>query len=408
VKQIPHGSLSAANSVAIDEMLTLSLIKQLNAKYSRINMNILLIQLIGSGGAQLYTAQLFQALSKKGNNVFLILGDYLFNKNQYSENCSRILPFHTSPRFLIMFFVLINPKTYYDLIKLVNLTKPDIIHIVFEDPVSALLSFFLSRKYPVIVTEHDPKLHDGEMILIRILFKFSRFITRNVSKAIIVHGKLLQNFLHKQGVPLNRIHIVPHGDFSYFTKWSDPTIKEELVLLYFGLISEYKGIEYLILASPKIITQFPEVKIIIAGQGDFSPYRKLITIQDNFEIQNTYIPDEKVARLFQRAAVVVLPYTDASQSGVIPIAYSFKKPVIATNVGSLPEVIDDGKTGFIIPPRNSELLAESAITLLSDELLRKEMGENAYKKMIEELSWDKNADLLHQIYFEVIRRSKKR
>ncbi len=51
------------------------------------------------------------------------------------------------------------------------MTKPDIIHIVFEDPVSAVLSFFLSRKYPVIVTEHDPKLHDGEMILIRILFK---------------------------------------------------------------------------------------------------------------------------------------------------------------------------------------------------------------------------------------------
>ena len=369
-------------------------------------MNILLIQLTGKGGAQLYTAQLFQAISKKDNNVFLILGDYLFEKNQYSENCSRILPFHTSPNFFIMFFVLINPKTYFDLIKLVNIAKPDIVHIVFEDPVSAVLSFFLSRKYPVIVTEHDPKLHDGEKILIRIVFGFSRFITRNVSKAIIVHGKFLQNILHEQGVPLNRIYIVPHGDFSYFTKWSDPTINEELVLLYFGLINEYKGIEYLILAAPKIIAHFPQVKIIIAGEGDFSPYRKLIKIQDNFEIHNTYIHDEQVAHLFERAAVVVLPYTDASQSGVIPIAYSFKKPVIATNVGSLPEVIDEGKTGFIIPPRNSELLAESAITLLSDVSLRKEMGENAYKKMKDELSWDSNADLLYKIYFEAIRESK--
>jgi len=371
-------------------------------------MNILLIQLTGRGGAQLYTAQLFQALSKKDNTVFLILGDYLFEKNHYSENSSRIIPFHTSPDFFIMFFILVNPKTYFDLIKVVKRIKPDIIHIIFEDPVSALLSFFLSRKYPVIVTEHDPKLHDGEKIIIRILFRFSRLITRNFSKAIIVHGKFLQNILHKQGVPVNRIHIVPHGDFSYFTKWSDPTIHEELALLYFGLINEYKGIEYLILAAPKIIAHFPEVKIIIAGEGDFSPYRKLINVQDNFEIHNTYIPDEQVAQLFDRAAVVVLPYTDASQSGVIPIAYSFKKPVIATNVGSLPEVIDDGKTGFIIPPHNSELLAETAITLLSDVSLRKDMGENAYKKMKLELSWNSSADLLNKIYGEVIRADKER
>jgi glycosyltransferase involved in cell wall biosynthesis len=369
-------------------------------------MNVLLIQLTGRGGAQLYTAQLFQALSNKDNSVFLILGDYLYEKNQYPENRSRIIPFHTSPNLFIMFFILINPKTYFDLIKLVNMTKPDIIHIVFEDPVSALLSFFLSGKYPVIVTEHDPKLHDGEKIIIRILFYFSRFITRNFSKAIIVHGKFLKKILHEQGVPLNKIYIIPHGDFSYFTKWSDQTINEDLVLLYFGLINEYKGIEYLILAAPKIIAHFPNVKIIIAGEGDFSPYGKLIKMPDNFEIHNTYIPDNEVARLFDRAAVVVLPYTDASQSGVIPVAYSFKKPVIATNVGSLPEVIDHGKTGFIIPTHNSELLAESAITLLSDASLRKNMGENAYKKMKLELSWDSNADLLNKIYSELIRANK--
>ena len=117
-------------------------------------------------------------------------------------------------------------------------------------------------------------------------------------------------------------------------------------------------------------------------------------MEDNFEILNTYIPDDQVAHLFERAAVIVLPYTDASQSGVIPVAYSFKKPVIASSVGSLPEVVDDGKTGFIIPPHNSERLAESAIILLSDEKLRKEMGENAYKKMKQELSWDRNANIL--------------
>ena len=88
---------------------------------------------------------------------------------------------------------------------------------------------------------------------------------------------------------------------------------------------------------------------------------------------------------FERASVVVLPYIEASQSGIIPIAYSFKKPVIVTNVGSIPEVVENGITGYIVPPKNPELLADSIIKILEDNLTRQQMGENAYHKMEMEL-----------------------
>ena len=113
-----------------------------------------------------------------------------------------------------------------------------------------------------------------------------------------------------------------------------------------------------------------------------------------------------MAPLFQKASVVVLPYTDASQSGVIPLAYAFKKPVIATNVGSLPEVVDHGMTGYLVPPGNVKKLEEAIIDLLKDEDKLKRMGQNAFKKAKEELSWDKIAHKTVDVYREVISQNK--
>ena len=118
----------------------------------------------------------------------------------------------------------------------------------------------------------------------------------------------------------------------------------------------------------------------------------------NFEIHNRYIKDEEVSYFFQRAKLVVLPYIECTQTGIIPIAYAFKKPVIVTDVGSIPEVVEDGKTGFIVPPKNSALLAEAITRTLDNEDLRKQMGINGYIKMEKELSWDSITEKLIKIY----------
>jgi glycosyltransferase involved in cell wall biosynthesis len=124
--------------------------------------------------------------------------------------------------------------------------------------------------------------------------------------------------------------------------------------------------------------------------------------RDNFIVHNYRIPYKEGAELFQRCSVVVLPYIDASQSGVIPTAYGFKKPVVVTNVGSIPEIVDDGVTGFIVPPKNPEALAEAIIKLLKDEKSRKQMGENAYKKLKTDLSWDNIVEKTIEVYKKAI------
>ena len=88
---------------------------------------------------------------------------------------------------------------------------------------------------------------------------------------------------------------------------------------------------------------------------------------DRFIVLNEYVSDEKRAELFRRASVVVLPYIEASQSFIISIAYRFGKPVVATTVGGLPQMVDDGKTGFLVPPRDVDALADAIVRLMQND-----------------------------------------
>jgi glycosyltransferase involved in cell wall biosynthesis len=296
---------------------------------------------------------------------------------------------------LLKFF---NPMTYINLYKIITKENPDIVHVVFEDLISGFLILFLKNKYKIIITEHDPQLHDGESFITRLSFFLSRIISRNFSDAIIVHGQNLKNYLIEKGVPDKKIFIVPHGDFSYYKKYTNTIKEEKFTILFFGLIRDYKGLNFLINAEPFIASSLPDIKIIIAGNGEFSKYHALIKNPNHFEIHNRYISDSEIADFFSRAAIIVLPYINASQSGIIPIAYAFKKPVVVTNVGSIIEVVEDGKTGLIVPPEDSVALAKAIITLLSNDSLREEMGSNAYKKMQDELSWEQIAYETIMIY----------
>ena len=365
-------------------------------------MKIVLVQLIGRGGTQLYISQLANALSKTGNEVIVLLGSYLFNESHYRDSMVKIIHIDASPSYYQMALRMVNPLTYYHILKIINREKTDIVHAVFEDALLSVTLYLLKRRYPIVITEHDPSFHLGEKLLAKFNWRVARLITRRIADAIIVHGKKLKNILTCKGISSDKIWVIPHGDYSFYKKWKKEIEPEEKSVLFFGSIREYKGLEYLIKAVPAINSSIPGVKIIIAGEGNFAKYETMIENRNHFEIHNRFIPDEEVAEFFQRASVVVLPYTGGSQSGIIPIAYAFKKPVVATAVGAIPEVVDDGVTGVLVPPRDEKALADVIIKLLKDEKLRNEMGENAYKKMKEELSWGKIAEKTIEIYKEVI------
>lgn len=348
-----------------------------------------------------YASLLANALSEKHEVTIMFpteqleikpLGTKFCSDNLLNEKVNVVLvpkPRLSDPRNLSM---------VYKFIKEVHGIRPDIIHIHSSDLWVSFGLMFL-RSYPIVYTLHDPVSHSGEKTLHGELAK--RFMLK-YSDRIFVHGKKLKRMLiEEKRVKSEKISVVPHGEYSFFRKWEKPVSERDGSILFFGRVKEYKGLEYLIKAEPMITKEVPNARIVIAGKGDdLKKYREMMKNPDNFKIHNYVIPNEKVAELFQEASVVVLPYIDASQSGIIPIAYAFKKPVVATNVGSIPEVVDEGQTGIIVPPRNPEKLAEAVVSLLKDKEKRLEMGEKAYMKMKNELSWDKIAEKTVEVYEE--------
>lgn len=295
-----------------------------------------------------------------------------------------------------------NLLTIHKIIKQINIFNPDVIHLQHlfgEHPWFDLRWKFLRKKYPFVITVHDVNLHKGDNASIRIPFMYrgdGKYIDQ-----IIVHGDIQKKeLIKKYRNPPETVHILPRGVNSIYKSYKEKEVEEKAHrILFFGRIWEYKGLRYLIKAEPIITKKVPEAEIVIAGRGEgFDKYRRMMVHKDKFKIYDRYIPNEMVPVLFQKSSVVVLPYIDASQSGVIPLAYAFKRPVVVTNVGCLPEIVEQGKTGYIVPPRDSEKLAEAIVDLLKNDLKRKKMGEEAYKKAKNELSWDNIADKTIEIY----------
>ncbi len=270
--------------------------------------------------------------------------------------------------------------TNIKILRAIGKFRPDVIHYqngyLYFNPLLPLL-----RTYPLVITIHDPRQHLGDRESLITPQWLMDFGFRRADQ-VIVHGQELIETVHREvGIPQHLIHSIPHiaigdqGDMPL-------SMESGLKVLFFGRIWEYKGLEYLIKAEPVVSREFPDVKFVIGGKGeDFERYRKMMVHPDQFEIHNGWISDEDRARLFSECSIVVLPYIEASQSGVIPLAYGHGKPVIATTVGGLPGMVEHGITGLLVPPRNHEALAKEIMHLLRDVELRNQMGRAAREKL---------------------------
>ena len=257
--------------------------------------------------------------------------------------------------------------------------RPDLIHLQ-HGQLWFNLTLPLLRRWPLVVTVHDPTPHSGDKESRKTPLWIMRMGYRRAVR-LIVHGEVLREALVRHHpVDIERVAVIPH------IRLGDEQLHAEVVeagneILFFGRIWEYKGLDYLIRAMPMIRAAVPDARLVIAGRGeDFDRYRAMMDDPSAFDVHNQYISDDAAAVLFRRASVVVLPYTDASQSGVIALAYTYAKPVIVTNVGALPEAVDDGVTGVLIPVRDEQAIADAVIALLRDPTRRTAMGAAAKRK----------------------------
>jgi glycosyltransferase involved in cell wall biosynthesis len=167
-------------------------------------------------------------------------------------------------------------------------------------------------------------------------------------------------------------------------------LKEGKYILFFGLIRKYKGLDLAIRAmSNKLIVE-KNIKLIIAGEFYDSEDRYQNLIRDlslnNIIIYNQFIANKQVPDFFSVSNLVILPYTSATQSGVTQLAMYYNKPMLVTNVGGLPEIIDHKKDGYI-SSTNPEEMSEYILDYFSQDNKEKEMSF-AISKKHDSYSWD--------------------
>lgn len=168
------------------------------------------------------------------------------------------------------------------------------------------------------------------------------------------------------------------------------------VLLFFGFVRAYKGLSFLLDAMP-IVLKDKDVTLLIVGEfwNDKQEYLEKINhfkLSPKVKIVDKYVPNEEIGIYFAASDLVVQPYISATGSGICQIAYGFDRPVISTNVGSLPEVVEDGVNGRIVEPGDAQALADAILKSLDHATLGK-LSQNAVKTK-NKFSWKKMAEIV--------------
>lgn len=285
--------------------------------------------------------------------------------------------------------------------------QPDVVHVTAWYPWLTLSRLFF-RQFRMIATVHDVHRHPGDAETWPLPDLLYRWQWRGANQIIVHATTAKEELMREHQIAADKINVIPIGAYDLYQQKGGAVFPEQPhTLLFFGRIWAYKGLQHLIEAEPLIAREIPDVKIIIAGAGEaFEKYEQMMVNKDHFVVHNYRIPDEKVSELFQTAGVVVLPYLEASQSGVIPVAYAFGKPVVATTVGGIPDIVTHGQTGYLVPPGDTASLAQAIITLLKDEEQRQAMGRRALEKSQTELSWTDVAQKTLGVYENVVRSTK--
>lgn len=299
-----------------------------------------------------------------------------------------------------------NPISWVKLAGRINSDKPELVIFQWLHPYFAPCYWSITkllRNTKVLYICHNAIPHERF-----ICDKFLTKITLRQADYIIVHsesdGEILKAMLPKAVIRVN-----PHPAYNFFkiknmTKRRAREIlsigADAKVLLFFGLVREYKGLKHLLNAMPEIVKRFPNIKLLIAGDfgGSRTQYDEMISalhVQKYVDVYAGHIPIPEVEKFFAACDMVVLPYESATQSGVVQVAYGFHKPVLATNVGGLPDVIEHMKTGYVVEPQNPAALSEAITDYFMNDRVNEfaaHIAETAYR-----FSWDRMKETIEAL-----------
>ncbi len=340
------------------------------------------------GGIAQFANTLGEKLLAQGNEVMMFTFRHqypalFFPGGEQFDNSNQTIKLPTQ-RILTPY----NPLTWFTSIHDIKGWNPDVVIVSYWLPFMApafgyILRFLKNtRKFYLI---HNADFHE-KWLFAKTLTKYAfnpadTFLTLSDTstqtlQSLCKDAKILQLF-H----PVYE-NILVHNDLSEEKKFN---------LLFFGFVKHYKGLDILLDALPLVIQKITKIKLTIAGDvyGDRSIYLNQIErlgLKDRVDVHFRYIPDQELEKFFAECDVCVIPYRSATQSGVVQMAFAYEKPVIATRVGGISEVVIDYENGFLVEPENPVALADKIVEFYEKDYIYK--FQTAIQKRNQQYSWD--------------------
>lgn len=346
------------------------------------------------GGIAAFGERLAREFAAEGHDVEMVTftlqyPSFLFpGKTQYSEDPA---PAGLHVERLINS---INPFNWIRVGRALRKKKADLAVVAFWLPYMAPALGTIARisKTPAVGLVHNLIPHEhrpGDKL-------FARYFCGSVSRFVALSESVLSDI--RLMAPAKPAVFNPHPLYDNF---GSPVARQEAcgrlgldpacrILLFFGLIRDYKGLDWLLEAFSSLGRR-DNVRLVVAGEfyADGTKYHELaksLGIDDEVVWKTQFVPDSEVRYYFSAADLVVQPYKSATQSGVTQIAYHFERPMLVTRVGGLPEIVPDGKAGYVAEP-SPAAVAEALERFLGpqtpdfSEGIREEKSKYSWSKM---------------------------
>ena len=337
--------------------------------------------LVNPGMIDRYIYELASELSEAGASIFLFGGTSYCGKNINFNNfnyynhffdVNKVRPSYVKKMIKALLYIFLQ----FYILRSIKKEKPDIIHLQWSRmPVLDSIFIRVFEKYaPIVFTLHNTILNHGDKSVFQNLVNYGFKSFLKTTSSIILHTTYSkQKFIKDHPEFAAKVEIVPHGVLSFppikgkrkFSFASD----SEKVLLFFGLIEKYKGLDILINALPYLKDE--NIKLLVAGRPQIPlyPFKKLsqeLGVSDKIYWHTFFIEDEDVEEIFDNADLVVLPYRHVDQSGILMTAINYAKPIVASDTGGFSEIIQNGKHGYLFRPEDSEDLALKLLKVFQD------------------------------------------
>lgn len=361
------------------------------------------------GGIAHYTDLLCRALREDGNEVQLYSFKFQYPKLLYKKPQKDMKSSGFGTNDADFCIHTLNPFNWIKVAGRIKKQKPELIILQWWHPYFAPCFWSickLLRREKILFVCHNVFPHE-RFPLDRLLTKW----TLGCGRYFITQSKMdARDLLSVKHDAVYRV--TPHPTYGMFCKqgMSMQKAREQLqidqgqrVLLFFGFVRKYKGLQYLLEAMKLLKERDFKVQLWVVGdfgedKDEYVEQIRRFEIGDQVQMVEGYVPDDEVEKYFAASDLVVLPYLSATQSGIVQIAFGFEKPVLVTEVGGLPDVVTNGKTGYVVEPRSAEMIAEAIMDYYINN--RREAFVSQIEKEKDRFSWKTFVDTM----MEMVRR----